>query len=669
MGNRGIALQALGRFDEALACYARSLALAPQQPATLNMQGLALLELKRFDEALQSFDRAVEIAPNFAEAWCSRANALIHRRNYAQALDSLDRAEALRPNYGEALSNRAIVLNLLGRHDQALATAQQALALLPNHPTVLRNLADALAGLQRFNEALPLYDRAIELGGHDGESYRARADRAIELGGHDGESYRARARLLQRLDRREDEARDLEQAIDRLGESVELLADRARALTAAGLAEAGLAAADRATALEPASSNALSARVAALTRLRRWPEALATYERVLERDADDVDAMFGRAAVLNELDRPAESVAAFDEALRRQPDRARGVNDRGLALASLGRYEQAFAAFAQAVRLDPQLAEAHWNEALFRLLLGQFDVGWREYEWRWKKSEFIKGAARFRQPQWTGAEDVQGRTLFLHGEQGLGDVIQFARYAPLVVARGARVIVGAQAPLKPLLQTLEGVDRVIGAGEPLPAFDMHCPLMSLPLAFGTRLETIPGVVPYLRADNERLRRWTHRLGPRRRLRVGLAWSGNPELAHDRHRSVPLPLFEPLLALPADFVGLGKFVRAGDAETMQRLGIRHFGEELTDFADTAALTQLMDVVISVDTSIAHLAGALAIPLWLLISNPPEYRWLLDRDDSPWYPSARLFRQQLRGDWHDVIARVSRELERLIESRSD
>jgi hypothetical protein len=303
---------------------------------------------------------------------------------------------------------------------------------------------------------------------------------------------------------------------------------------------------------------------------------------------------------------------------------------------------------------------------LLRLLLGQFDIGWSKYEVRWQKSEFARLIQPFRQPRWTGAEDVSGKTVLLHAEQGLGDVIQFCRYAPLVADRGARVIVAAHEPLKPLLQTLRDVSQVICNSEAIPPFDYFSPLMSLPLAFRTRLDTVPSSVPYLQVDAGRRQRWLEKLGPPQRLRIGLAWSGDPRQEMDHRRSIPLQVLEPLLSVNADFYCLSKFVRDGDADQMARLGIRHFGDEQTDFAETAALASSMDLVISVCTSIAHLAGALALPLWVLIAKPFDFRWMLGREDSPWYPTARLFRQDECGNWSDVISRVQHELATLISS---
>jgi len=421
-----------------------------------------------------------------------------------------------------------------------------------------------------------------------------------------------------------------------------------------------LAIAERALQLAPEAPSALGARAIVFARLKKWPQALADYERLLQLEPENAEALFGRATVLNELGRSMEALAAFDEGLQLQPRHAGAMHERALALAALGRYEEAIRGFEEAAEADPSITGADWNEGLFRLLLGDFEIGWRKYESRWQNSEFASQIQPLRKPRWTGGTDVAGKTILLHAEQGLGDVIQFCRYAPLLVDRGAQVIVAAHRPLKPLLKTLRGLERVICNGEPMPAFDLYSPLMSLPMAFGTQLETVPAHVPYLHADPARTAAWAARLGAPDRLRVGLAWCGDPRHKRDRERSIPLSLLEPLLASPAAFFCLSKFVREGDAERMRQGGIQHYGEQLTDFTETAALASLMDLVISVDTSIAHLAGALGLPLWLLIPDPPDWRWLLEREDCPWYPTARLFRQARAGDWPTVIARVARAL---------
>jgi hypothetical protein len=305
--------------------------------------------------------------------------------------------------------------------------------------------------------------------------------------------------------------------------------------------------------------------------------------------------------------------------------------------------------------------EAHWNEALLRLLTGDFSRGWAKYEWRWRNESLALSTRNFSQPLWLGAEAIDGKTILLHSEQGLGDTIQFCRYVPLVAARGARVILEVERPLHEIMTNLAGATEVISKGDALPDFDFHCPLLSLPLAFGTHLETIPSLTSYLRAPGQTLKHWQARLGPKARPRIGLVWSGRPAHKNDQNRSISLRSLLPLLDIEATFVSLQKDVRSDDAAVLKECNdVLHFGDELKDFSDTAALILQLDLVISVDTSVAHLAGALGEPVWILLPYNPDWRWLLDRDDSPWYPSARLFRQQQIGNWAGVIDQVKNEL---------
>ena len=275
----------------------------------------------------------------------------------------------------------------------------------------------------------------------------------------------------------------------------------------------------------------------------------------------------------------------------------------------------------------------------------------------------------FPQPLWLGGEDIGGKTILLHSEQGFGDTIQFCRYVPLVAGRGARVVLEVEAPLQPLMAMLAGPTQVVAKGGALPDFDLHCPLLSLPLAFKTDLETIPSHVPYLRAPSQKLAEWETRLGEKRRPRIGLAWSGNAAHERDSDRSIGLAALLPLLNVEATFVSLQKDVRPADAAVLGRCGdILQFGDAFRDFADTAALVSKLDLVISVDTSIVHLAGALGIPVWVLLSYIPDWRWLLDRDSSPWYPTARLFRQNDTCTWDSVIMRVREAALEFVEGRS-
>ena len=385
--------------------------------------------------------------------------------------------------------------------------------------------------------------------------------------------------------------------------------------------------------------------------------------RALAIDPRNVEVLCNRGAALRSLDRPAEALADYERALAAAPRHAAAHNNRGVALAALNRYDEAHASYDRALAIDPRDDRARFNRGLARLVRGDLAGGLADFESRWTGSDTQAGRRDLGAPQWSGDELLQGRTILLHAEQGLGDAIQFARYVPEVARRGATVLLEAHRGLAPLLAQLPGVSLTIARGDPLPAFDLHCPLMSLALAFGTTLETIPREVPYLHAPAAHLERWRTRLGPRRRPRVGLAWSGSTTLRNDRNRSIPLARLDAVRQLPLDFFSLQQEVRDADLPALSSgPAITQFGAELEDFRDTAALVHLMDLVISVDTAVAHLAGALARPTWVLLPWSPDWRWLLERDDSPWYPTARLWRQPRAGDWDSVIALVAAELGR-------
>lgn len=417
--------------------------------------------------------------------------------------------------------------------------------------------------------------------------------------------------------------------------------------------------------LNPRNPGALSNYGLALERVQRFEEALAAYDRALELKPAYPEALYNRGNALRELDRLEEALASYDKALIHRPKYVEAHVNRGRTLADLGRLQEALSAYDRALALAPDLAAAQLNQAVARLALGDFPQGLPQYEARWFDEQLAGVARTFMAPQWDGFESVAGSTILLHAEQGLGDTIQFCRYAPLLAAQGARVILEVQPALVSLMQTLEGVDKVLAQGESLPEFDLHCPLLSLPLAFGTTLETIPAEVPYLRPDPARVAIWQARIGSRPRAagrHIGLISSGNPRYNKDRSRSVPLHQLEPLLTCDCDFVSLQKEFREEERDVLRRRAdrIRSFAEELTDFAETAALIACLDLVIAVDTAGAHLAGALGKPLWLLLPYAPDWRWLRDRTDSPWYPTARLFRQPQRGDWESVVAELAAAL---------
>jgi tetratricopeptide (TPR) repeat protein len=530
--------------------------------------------------------------------------------------DSLARAIlGVRPDYFDALHLIAVINARQRRFDEALASYNRALAVQRNHAGVLCNRGATLHELRRFDEALASYDQALAL---KPDYFDAVFNRGI---------------TLQELNRFEE----------------------------------ALASYDRALALQPDQADAFNNRGNALRQLKRFEEALASYDRALALKPDYFDALNNRGVTLHELKRFPEALASYDRALALRPDHFPALTNRGFTLYQLRQLDEARVCYDYALALNPGYVDGHFYKAQLLLLKGDYDAGWREYEWRWlrwkeENRQYIRDFAR---PLWLGQTAIEGKTILLHAEQGLGDTIQFCRYAPLVAGRGARVLLEVPVQLKDLMASLAGVAEIFAGQDKLPDFDLHCPLLSLPLALRTRVESIPAQVPYFAVPQESLRRWTRAVGPKRNPRIGLVWSGSSGHKGDAIRSISLRSLLPLAGPDAEFVSLQKDVHGDDATALkERSDIVHFGDELNTFADTAAVIANLDLVISVDTGIAHLAGALAKPVWVLLPFLPDFRWLLDREDSPWYPTARLFRQQVPGDWSGVISRVAIELGKAI-----
>jgi tetratricopeptide (TPR) repeat protein len=392
-------------------------------------------------------------------------------------------------------------------------------------------------------------------------------------------------------------------------------------------------------------------------------EALASYEAALAREHGHVGARVNSGNALLRLNRPLEAIESYDLALAAMPGHPQILTNRGHALRRLDRPVEALVDFKAAIAAAPEFAEAHFEAAMTELTLGDFAAGWKAYEWRWGTGAFARSRRQFSAPLWLGQEPVAGKSILLHAEQGFGDTIQFIRYASLLAGCGARVICEVQAELQPLLSQLEDV-AVIASGDPLPAFDLHCPLLSLPLAFGTQPETIPASVPYLAAPSERLALWRNRL-PSGRRRAGFVWSGQPTHKNDINRSIALARLAALFEdPPIECIGLQSELRGSDAAILQGLPkLVHLGADFRDFADTAAVISLLDIVIAVDTAVAHLAGALGKPVVILLPYAADFRWMRNRADTPWYPTAELFRQPAFDDWESVITRVRERLQQV------
>jgi tetratricopeptide (TPR) repeat protein len=483
----------------------------------------------------------------------------------------------------------------------------------------------------------------------------------------------------------------------------DVLNHKARTYERLGHFDAALECLDRALAIDPYNAADLRNRAIVLRKLHRPAEALASYQKLLALRPEDGDALAKAALLLNELGRRDEALAVVDHAvrvspdnpdilnsrvivldnlgryeealrdigriLRIQPSHIDAINNTGMLAARLGRFEEALRHYDRSLAIKPDQAQASYNRSLVRLCLGDWTRGFEEFESRWRTAPLQGTRLLSTAPLWLGRENLQGKTLLLYHEQGYGDTLQAIRYIPQLAKRGTRVLLAVPQALYRLAQTVPGVTHVIAHCAELPHHDFHTPLMSLPLALGTTPDRVPAPIPYLRPDPARVAQWDARLGPRTRLRIGIVWGGRRYAPINYPRDVPLEAVRTLLDLDAQFIGLQKDLAAEDRALLAQLPeLLSLGETLEDFADAAALVANLDLVIAADTAIAHLAGALGQPIWLMNRYASCWRWLRAGQDSPWYPTLRQFRQPSVGDWSSVIGSIHRELSGVIAAKS-
>ncbi len=526
-----------------------------------------------------------------------------------------------------------------GRNAEALELLTAALALHPDSDLALLNHGNVLAAMERASEALASYDRAIAL-----------HPRHADL-------RNARGLLLVSLRHFEEALVDLDAAIAINPELAQAWNNRGNALQ--GLARFGdaLASYDRALALDPAHVQTHNARAHVLRRLGRLDEALAASDRALALDGANAQGWNDRGNILQDMNRHEDAIQAYDRALVLRSDYLEALTNRGTAHRDLLRFDAALADFDQVLSRDGDHVMAHWSKGIVKLMMGDLVEGLPLYEWRKRLPAPIE-ARGYPQPLWTGVETIAGKTLFCYIEQGLGDTILFFRYALMARARGARVILAVQDSLVQLMRDSGGDIEIMGSAGVPPAFDYHSPLMSLPLAFGTTRETIPAPIPYLKAQAGRVERWRARIGAHG-FKIGICWQGAASIAN---RSFPLSLLAPISEMKdVRLISLQKGAGTGQLSGMrvETLG-DDFDAENNAFLDSAAVMQVLDLVITPDTSLAHLAGALGRPAWVALKFAPDWRWFLESPRSPWYPQMRLFRQDAPGDWKSVFAQMQTAL---------
>ena len=638
--HKGIVEARLKLNDEALESFKDALLLRDNYALAHNNLGKLLGDMGRMEESLQSFDAAIKIDPNYQDAHYNKAIALIGSGAHQAALEHLNRVLKLDNHHPSAKFYRLTALEATGQIDLTayLDGLQDLVQSDPTHVDSLNAIGNVYKAQHQFNQALAVFDRAL---GVDPHFAAAHSNRGI---------------ILNELKRYEEALASFDRAIHLHDQLVEPYVNRVISLMGVFREEEALGSADQAIFISPHLAEAYSNRGLVLIKLMRFEEALDALSTAIQLDPDLAEAYSNLSDALWNMGQSAAALEHAKKAIDLRPDLASAHNNLAIILLGSLKLDEALSSFDQAIALDPESADAHFNRSLLLQLQGNLFEGLKAYEWRWR-GPFRRFVRDFVRPLWLGDEALDGKTILLSSEQGFGDAIQMIRYLPHLATKATKVIVEAPAPLATLFEAMAVAAEIIPRGESLPDFDVYCPLMSLPLAFKTDLDSIPDQTPYLRVPDDRQAVWEPLLANKTRPRIGLVWSGSTEHRNDRNRSIPLELFENLLKLPFEFHVLQKEIREVDQKKMPDFtNLQLHTESLHNFADTAALVAHMDVVISVDTSVAHLAGALGVPIWILLPFSPDYRWMLDRKESPWYPSATLWRQQDLGSWDEVLKQV-------------
>jgi tetratricopeptide (TPR) repeat protein len=632
-----------GRFHDSESLFKSLVANNPNNYDAFHYYGLLKVALGDLPKAKELIEISLR----------NKDKLLPYTENYANVLFQAGRYDLTQSVCADTISSAggtetlhhllALALYKLGRLDQAIQAFDDLLGKFPQHSLAHNEKSVVLAEQGRFEDAL------------------FHVQKAVQLSPLSSSAYLNKGNILGNLGRHGDAIVAYEKALSIQPNLVFAWLGRGNVLADLRRHDEALISYDKALSIQADLTDAWLARGNALWTLKRYDEALAAYDRTLSIKSDTAEAWLGRGRVFTDLKRYEEALIAYERALSIGPDLAAGWLGRGIVLFNLNRDSEALDCYERSIALKPAYAEAYWNKALLKLSLGEYEEGWRLYEWRLKVEDFSWAVDNLDQPIWLNDSDIAGKTLLIHDEQGFGDTIQFSRYLDLLRDKGSRVIFQVQEPLVSLLKAQSWNCDVIARGQKLPPFDLNCPLLSLPYAFHTTIATIPAEVPYIRPPKQKEREWSERLGPRTKPRIGLAWSGNPHFArgNDILRPIPLSILSSIMSNGFEWYRLQRDLRATDQQAFVSLNFLKDFSQLA-IVDTTALIAQLDLVISIDTFYAHLAGAMGMPVWVLLSFHADFRWLRARNDSPWYPTARLYRQTKAGDWMAVLERISEDL---------
>ena len=626
-----------GELDEAARCLTKHLNIHARDADGFHFLGIVEFQRGKSDRSLAALKKAIFLRPSFAEAHCNRGNIFMKMGRHEEALLDYQSAIDAQPSFGLAHSNRGTVLSALGRHAEALTSFDRALGLDPSDSEAWFGRGNSLVELGRSQEAAAAFLSAIQAKPNFFEAMANRGLALQSLGQNDDamESFDAAIRINPGYARAHFNRAVLFEVLERF--------------------EDALLAYDQCLTLGETSPEIYLNRGTVLKEMGRLPEALECFDKALERRSNYAEAECNRGSVLEGLGRPDEALAAYETALKLSPGHARSHFNRGVLRQSAQQYAQALEDYALAIEGAPDFADAHLNRGHIHLLHAQFQEGWGGYEWRPEQRHFTSS---LKLPLLRPDTSVRGKKIFIRWEQGLGDTIQFSRYLSCLADAGAQVFFAPQKPLRGLMQSLRGDITILESDDPDLNFDFGSLLMSLPFVLGTTEEKIPRVVPYLGVEESRVEDWRRLIG-KDDFKIGICWQGNANFRYDATRSIPLKEFEAISKIPGVRLislhkgsGEDQILSMPEGMKVQSLGAE-FDSGDNAFLDTAAVMKGLDLVISSDTSIAHLAGAMGVPVWVALGQRADWRWLLDRRDSPWYPTMRLFRQKTEGSWKLVF----------------
>lgn len=617
----GIISCQIGDSNKSLVLFQQAIEIDPNNPIFHCSLAEILKEIGRLEESIACYHKALVIKPDFAEVFCDLANVYHCQKNDSKAIGCYQKALQLKPDFVEAYYNLGNCYLEQREFEKAICQYQRALDLNPGYADAHFNLGIGLFELGKFDDAMAAYQKALAL----------KPDR-VEVHYNMAIVYQAQSNFKK-----------------------------------------AIAAYQKAIMLEPDFPQAYNNMGNAYQNQGDAKTAIACFQKALQLKPDYTESHYNLGKSYHDLNRYQDAIACFQKALQIAPGFYKACNNLAKTYQDLRQVEKATHFYSRALELKPDYAEAHFNFATLHLLTGNFKEGWNGYEWRFRCRDWKRTYPyRYHTPRWSG-ENFSGRKLYVHSEQGFGDSIQFIRYLPLVKARGGTVIFETMEPLLELFKNYPGIDELVtpsSDGQPAVACDLCTPLLSLPSIFGTTLNTIPADIPYLFADSLKTAYWQRRLSSPG-FRIGLVWAGKPSHGNDHARSFRLEDYAQLTGIcGTQFYGLQKGKAAEQATKLAaRINLSNLGEQFEDFADTAGVIANLDLVISVDTAVAHLAGAMGKPVWVLLPFVPDWRWFFDRNDSPWYPTMRLFRQEKHGDWMTVLRRVREELQKVAGTVND